>query len=556
MTEAPILPRRIAFLALALAIMSGLFWLAWATLAPGGWTLAEILLLICIAGTLPWAALSAGNALIGLGILLFTRDPVAAVLPAHAAARPGLPQARTAIAICIRREDMALVLPPLARLLSGLAEAGAAERFSLWFLSDTPEGSDAVAEEAACRAFAAAQPIATHYRRRAQNTGFKSGNVMEFLDQHAAGHDFMLCLDADSEMTADAVLRLVACMEADPKLAILQQLIHGRPTKAGFPRLFQFGMRHGMRAWATGQAWWQGDEGPYWGHNAVIRIAPFRAHARLETLPDGSHILSHDQVEATRLHAAGWKVRVLPDDTGSSEGNPPSYSDFITRDLRWAAGNMQYLALLRLPGLTPMARWQLIQAILLFLSAPFYVAILLLAAWNGLGGGGDTTPIAALVALLLAGWCCHYAAKLAGYAEVLLKPDLAARYGGRMQFMRGALAELVFSAFMEPARLMSQCLFLLAMPFGMRMGWAPQNRSERGIGFADALKQFWAPTLAGLALTFVFASVSFTALLIAAPVLISLLGVIPFAMLTADARFSAWLVRQQICALPEELLPA
>jgi membrane glycosyltransferase len=552
-TEAPILPRRIAFLALALAIMVGLFWLAWVTLAPGGWTVAEILILVCIAGTLPWAAISAGNALIGLSILLFARSPVAAVLPALAAARRGLPQASTAIAICIRREDMALVLPPLARLLSGLSAAGAAERFSLWFLSDTPEGADAVAEEAACRAFAAAQPIAIHYRRRAQNTGFKSGNVMEFLDHHADGHEFMLCLDADSEMTATAVLRLVAYMEADPKLAILQQLIHGRPTKAGFPRLFQFGMRHGMRAWATGQAWWQGDEGPYWGHNAVIRIAPFRAHARLETLPDGSHILSHDQVEATRLHAAGWKVRVLPDDEGSSEGNPPSYSDFITRDLRWAAGNMQYLALLRLPGLTPMARWQLIQAILLFLSAPFYVAILLLAAWNGLSGGGDTTPIGALLALLIAGWCCHYAAKLAGYVEVLLKPDLAARYGGRAQFLRGALAEMVFTAFMEPARLMSQCLFLLAMPFGMRMGWAPQNRSERGISLADAFKQFWAPTLAGFVLTFVFASVSFTTLLIAAPVLISLLGVIPFAMLTANPRFSTWLVRQRICALPEEL---
>ena len=185
--------------------MGGLFWFAWAVLAPGGWTLSEILILVCIAGTLPWAALSAGNALIGLGILLFARNPTAAVLPALATARPGLPQARTAIAICIRREDMALVLPPLARLLSGLAEAGAAERFSLWFLSDTPEGSDAVTEEAACRAFAAAQPIATHYRRRAQNTGFKSGNVMEFLDHHADGHEFMLCLDADSEMTAAAL---------------------------------------------------------------------------------------------------------------------------------------------------------------------------------------------------------------------------------------------------------------------------------------------------------------------------------------------------------------
>ena len=213
---------------------------------------------------------------------------------------------------------------------------------------------------------------------------------------------------------------------------------------------------------------------------------------------------------------------------------------------------MQYLALLRLPGLTAMARWQLIQAILLFLSAPLYVAILLLAAWNGLAGGGDTTPMGALLGLLLAGWCCQYAAKLAGYVEVLLKRDLAARYGGRLQFLRGALAEVIFTAFMEPARLMSQCLFLLAMPFGMRMGWAPQNRSERGIGFADALKQFWAPTLVGILLGLVFSAMSFTALLIAAPVLISLLVVIPFAMVTADARFSAWLVRQRICALPEE----
>ena len=98
----------------------------------------------------------------------------------------------------------------------------------------------------------------------------------------------MLCLDADSAMSARAVLRLVACMEADPRLGIVQHLIVGRPARAAFPRLFQFGMRAGMRLWATGQAWWQGDEGPYWGHNAIIRIAPFRRHARLGPLPDGS----------------------------------------------------------------------------------------------------------------------------------------------------------------------------------------------------------------------------------------------------------------------------
>jgi membrane glycosyltransferase len=240
---------------------------------------------------------------------------------------------------------MGAVLPPLARLLDGLEATGAADRFTLWFLSDT---ADPVAAAAEARAIAAFRQggIPVRYRRRVENIGFKAGNVMDFLDHHVGQAELMLCLDADSEMTAPAVLRLVACMEADPGLAILQQLIVGRPATAAFPRLFQFGMRAGMRSWATGQAWWQGPEGPYWGHNAVIRTEPFRRHCRLEPLPDGRPILSHDQVEAVRLHAAGWKVCCLPVEEGSMEGNPPALPEFMARDLRWAAGNMQYWDLL------------------------------------------------------------------------------------------------------------------------------------------------------------------------------------------------------------------
>ncbi|MBP0464164.1 glucans biosynthesis glucosyltransferase MdoH [Roseomonas sp. PWR1] len=547
MPAEPILLRRVLFLLLALAITAGLVSLAVAVLAPGGWTVWEALILACFLGTIPWSALSAANALVGLVILLGARDPVAAVLPALRHARPPPPRGRTAIAICVRNEDMAAVLPPLGRLMDGLPVS----HFDLWVLSDTPSGPAAEAEEAAFRAFAA-QRANAHYRRRASNEGFKAGNVMDFLDHHAAGLDHFLCLDADSEMTPAAVLRLVGCLDADPRLAIVQQLIHGRPATAAFPRLFQFGMRHGMRTWAIGQAWWQGDQGPYWGHNAIIRIAPFREHCRLGPLPDGSRILSHDQVEATRLTAAGWKVRVLPDDDGSAEGNPPTFGDFVTRDLRWAGGNMQYLALLRLPGQTWMARWQLVQAILLFLGAPLWCAILLLAAANALTGGGAATPTLALVALLAAGWACHYAPKLAGYAEMLAKPALAARYGGRGAVARGAAAEILFTTLMEPARLMAQSLFLVALPFGLKVGWVPQNRADRGVAWEDAARQFWPPTLAGVLLTIGFAAASPLALLLAAPVLASLLLAIPFAVVTADADFSARLRAAGLCALPEE----
>jgi membrane glycosyltransferase len=546
-TESPRL-RRALFLLLALAITAGLVALALAVLAPGGWTVWEILILLCFLGTVPWSALSAANALVGLVILQAARDPPAAVLPALRAARPGPPRTRSAIAICVRNEDMDAVLPPLGRLMDGLPAA----QFDLWVLSDTPEGPAAAAEEATFRAFAEGRPNA-HYRRRAVNEGFKAGNVMDFLDHHADGLDFFLCLDADSEMTPAAVLRLVACLEADDRLAILQQLIHGRPATAAFPRLFQFGMRQGMRAWATGQAWWQGDEGPYWGHNALIRIAPFRDLCRLAPLPDGSRILSHDQVEATRLHAAGWKVRVLPDDTGSAEGNPPTFGDFVTRDLRWAGGNMQYLALLRLPGQTAMARWQLVQAILLFLGAPLWCAILLLAGVNAATGGGAATPTGLLLLLLAATWACHYAPKLAGYVELLLTPALARRYGGRGAVARGAAAEIAFTTLMEPARLMAQSLFMVALPFGLKVGWVPQNRADRGVTWADAARQFWPPTVAGIALAWLFAGASPLALLLAAPVLASLLLAIPFAVVTADPHFSARLRARGLCALPEEL---
>jgi membrane glycosyltransferase len=547
--------RRLAFALLCLALTGLQLWLAARVMAPGGWTAWEVLALLCLAGTAPWTALCAGNALIGLAILLRTPHPPAAVLPALRRIRPGAGRMHTAIAVCIRNEAMAEVLPPLARLLDGLAEAGAAGRFTLWFLSDTQEPALAAAEAAAIEAFRARYPN-TRYRRREGNAGFKAGNVMDFLDRHANGAELMLCLDADSEMSARAVLRLAACMEADPRLAIVQQLIVGRPAAAAFPRLFQFGMRAGMRAWATGQAWWQGPEGPYWGHNAIIRIEPFRRHCRLEALPDGSPILSHDQVEAVRLHAAGWKVCCLPEEEGSLEGNPPALPEFMARDLRWAAGNMQYFALLRLPGMTWMGRWQLLQAILLFLGAPLWVGVLAFAALNAATGGAAETPGAPLLALMASIWAMLHAPKLCGYAEVLLKPGLAAAYGGRAAFLRGALAELAFTTLLDPVSILNKALFLARLPFGTRPGWAPQNRAARGITWADAARLLWPHTLCGLAVFGLLLATAPGALAWALPPAGGLLLAIPFCVATAAPRFSAHLRRHGLAATPEELATA
>ncbi|GAA0604849.1 glucans biosynthesis glucosyltransferase MdoH [Craurococcus roseus] len=552
-------PRRVLFAALALAVAAALLWLAWRAMAPGGWTVWEALAFACFAGTAPWTALCAANALVGFAVLVSAADPPAAVLPALREARAaGPPRLATAIAVCVRNERMEEVLPPLGRLLDGLAARGAGERFTLWVLSDTQDRALAAREEEAVAAFRAARPADAariRHRRRAANTGFKAGNVMDFLDHHAEGHELMLCLDADSEMSAGAVLRLVACMEADPRLGIVQQLIAGRPATAAFPRLFQFGMRAGMRAWATGQAWWQGPEGPYWGHNAIVRVAPFREHCRLDTLPDGSPILSHDQVEAVRLHAAGWKVCCLPDDAGSLEGNPPALPEFLARDLRWAAGNMQYGRLLFLPGQTWMGRWQLAQAILLFLGAPLWVGLLAASALNAATGGGGSTPAGALLASMLCTWAALHAPKLLGYAEVLLKPALAARYGGRAAFARGAAAEIGFTTLLDPVSTFNKATFLLALPFGGagKRGWAPQNRADRGVGWGDAARLLWPHTLFGAAVFAPLLATAPGAALWAALPAGGLVAAIPFCVLTSSPRVSARLRARGVAATPEEL---
>jgi len=547
--------RRTLFAVLALGIAAGLAALLVSALAPGGWSVTKTLLFACFLGVAPWLGICGANALIGLLILLCARNPAHFVLPVAADPEAGPIPAATALAVTIRNEDMGLVLPPLRRLLAGLDAAGVGDRFALWVLSDTNDPALATAEEQAVAAFRAADrdPARIRYRRRTGNAGFKAGNVMAFFDADGNGFEAAVMLDADSEMSAAAVLRLLRILHADPHLGIVQHLTVGLPAEAAFPRLFQFGMRAGMRVWATGQAWWQGDEGPYWGHNAAVRIAAFRAHARLAPLPDGSPVLSHDQVEAARLRAAGFGVCVWAGEDGSAEKNPPALPEFLHRDARWLAGNLQYRHLVAAPGFRPMGRWQLLQAILLFAGAPLYVAMLVLVAVAVALGETAEVPGRRVAALALAWALVLYAPKLLGYARVLLSPTERVGYGGGRRFAAGALAEIVFTLLLDAPAQLSKTFSLLRVLTGGRAAWAPQNRGARGVSWREAGRQFWPHTLFGCLVFAALGSGSWGAALWAAPFAGGLLTAIPFCVLTADPRVSRWLRRRGVAAVPEEV---
>jgi membrane glycosyltransferase len=518
--------RRAFFATLVLLVATALLALALHVLAPGGWSVPEALILLCLVANLPWLALAAGTGITGLAVRLSGVEEAAPEIPIAL---------RTLIAVCVRDEPMEALLPSLGELLDALRQAGHGDLFAIAILSDTADPAHAEAEEEAVRRLAAARPPgAVLYRRRTDNAGYKAGNVMEFLDHHAEGFALMVLLDADSQMTPAAVLRLVRAMQAAPRLGILQFPITGRPSRALFGRLFDVGHRASGLTWTLGQAWWQGDEGPFWGHNAAIRIAPFRAHCRLSPLPDGSHILSHDHVEAARLHAAGWGVRVLPatpaEAEGSRESHPPHLLAFLDRDWRWAAGNLQYRHLLRDRSLSAIGRFQMFQAILHYLLSPLWFAMLPLAALNA-ATDGEGTPRAALILLLVLGYAALHLPRLSGHVVAMLR----GAPGGRAGHFRLILAEAVFLLLFQPVHAFHSTMIVLSHALGLpRVGWPVQQREERRLGWGETAACLWPHSTMGLAiLALLVASGSGFALAVGLPLVAGLVLAIPFCVLTS-----------------------
>jgi membrane glycosyltransferase len=556
--------RRAMVAALNAATMAALLWLAAAALSAGGYGGVDWVLLGLFAVTLPWTTVGFWNAVIGLLIMRFARDPIALVFPAAARVRGDEAiTASTAILVCIRNEMPDRVLRNLEPLLRGLVAAKTAGRFHVYVLSDTSDPTIAAAEAERFGALIRQwqSDIGITYRRRARNTGFKAGNIGEFCERWGGRHDFAVTLDADSFMTTQGILRLVRLMQADPSLGILQSLVIGMPSTSAFARIFQFGMRLGMRSYTIGSAWWQGDCGPYWGHNAILRLAPFMAHCALPVLPApgvlGGHVLSHDQIEAVLMRRAGYEVRVLPDETLGWEENPPTLIEFIRRDLRWCQGNMQYWRFLFLPGLEPVSRFQLAIALLMFLGSPAWILLLLLGSAAVAGAGDPAAVLRAdfgwmLLLTLLAMW---FAPKIASAIDVLARPELRRSFGGAARFSAGLLIETVFFLLLSPILWFCHTLFLAGLLFGHAGGWAGQTRDDHSVPLGLAVRKLWPATAAGIA-TLGLLAASVPAAIPYACLLAAGLGLaVPFAVLTASPAFGRALVRQKLVALPEETDP-
>ena len=296
------------------------------------------------------------------------------------------PRPRAAVVVPIYNEDTHRVFAGLQAIWTELAAEAEAARCDLFILSDTTDPDIWLAELEAWQDFLQATPGAERvfYRRRLRNVQRKSGNIEDFVTRWGGAYGYMVVLDANSLMTGQAIAELVRRMDANPAVGLIQappKLVRGHSL---FARLLQFsGELYGPLS-ATGISYWALGEGNYWGHNAIIRVAPFAELCSLPLLPGraplGGEIMSHDFVEAALLRRGGWQVWIADDVPGSYEEPPPTVADFATRDRRWCQGNLQHMKVLFTRNLHWVSRLHLGIGIMAYLTSPLWLVFLLLSA--------------------------------------------------------------------------------------------------------------------------------------------------------------------------------
>jgi len=557
-----LLHRRLLYAGLTTTTAAALLFLMARALSGGEFSALDFVMLLMFAVTVPWTVINFWNAVIGLLLMAALRDPVSFVTPVvRSADEAGPLAARVALLACIRNEDPASVGNALDAMLGELAAAGVQRHFHLFILSDTSFEDVAQPEEAMAEALERkyAGRIGVSYRRRRENTGFKAGNIRDFCERWGKDFDFAIVVDADSIMSAEAMIRIVRIMEKNPRLGILQTLVTGAPTTSAFARIFQFGMRLGMRAYTLGGAFWQGDCGPYWGHNAILRLRPFTEHCHLPLLPGrpplGGHILSHDQVEAVLMRRAGFEVRVIPEERQSFEQNPPTLLEFIRRDLRWCQGNMQYWRLLNLPNLYPVSRVQLFLAIQMYLGSPAWIGFLVLGALRGavpalppMRFDPVIGPLLFVIIMVMT-----FVPKIATALDVLARPRLRRGFGGGLRFLFNLFGETIFSSLLAPLMALAHTIFMGGLLFGRTIGWTAQRRGDHAVKLGDAVRRLWPQTLFGAVIAWLAWRGGYFA--VSLPVTLGLVFAIPLAIATASPAIGRLFMRAGLGRIPEETAP-
>lgn len=475
-------------------------------------TFLQGLLLCFFTITFGWIALSATQALAALfRPRLVTQSD-----------EDDLPLAtRTAIIMPVYNEDPSATCAALQAMGEDIVARGEGSSFEIFILSDTTD-PDVWVQETACfdalrKALGAGMKV--WYRRRPANTGRKAGNLREFIEGWGARYDHMIVLDADSLMTAETIVALARRMQAEPRLGILQTvpILMGGTTL--FARVQQFAGRVYGPIIARGVSAWQGLDGNYWGHNAIIRVSAFAEACGMPELsgrkPFGGHVLSHDFVEAALIRKGGYMVRMDTDLQGSWEGSPPTLLDLAARDRRWAQGNLQHAKIVGARGLAASNRVHFLIGIGSYLMSTVWLMMLvtggLLTAQSLVmereyfGDELQLFPLwpvfesERLMWLLVLSMVLLFLPKIVGALRTIFLARERRAFGGTWAVLGGAMAEILLSALLAPVLMFFQAQQLVEILRGKDSGWSSQSRNAEEMSWRTAFENHGWHVAIGLA---------------------------------------------------------
>jgi membrane glycosyltransferase len=542
-------------------------------LAVGGLTTLEAVILALFVILFAWIALSFASTL--GGVIAMATDGTRSLDIDPDAPLPAI-SSRTALLLPTYNEDPDRVFSRVQAVYESVVETGTAACFDVFILSDTTNPDIFIAEEAAFLALRARFSDARiYYRHRPKNVAKKAGNISEWLQRFGAHYEHMIVLDADSLMTGDTLVRLVAAMEKHPGVGLIQTfpvMINGTTI---FARVQQFAGRLYGPLIAYGLAWWHGTDGNYWGHNAIIRTRAFAESAGLPALsgprPIGGHILSHDFVEAALMRRAGWAIHMAPSLGGSYEESPPSLTEYAARDRRWCQGNLQHMGVLPARGLHWATRLHLATGIGAYIAAPLWLFFLitgilislqaqfirpeyfpktftLYPQWPAQDPVRAAYVFVAAMGLLLA-------PKLIGYLAMLPNRALRRGFGGGLRAFFSMLAETLISGLIAPVMMLIQSMSVIQILSGRDSGWNAQRRDDGTLPLRDTMRRYGWHTAFGLLLALAAYGVSASLFAWMTPVIVGLILAVPLAQWTANPETGRRFRGLKLLLTPEETRP-
>jgi membrane glycosyltransferase len=489
--------RRAKFFTLVFLLTSLATWFMADLLWRGGVTFVSAIVLVLFVVLFANVAVGFSTALLGLYVIN-RGDSTRITRSIEGVSLADLPQAGTAVIMPVCNEDPSRIFEGLRVMYRSLERTGKLENYDFFILSDSNDPNKWIQEEVAwvelCKQLNAFGRI--FYRKRRVSLNKKSGNVADFLRRWGRSYRYMVVLDADSVMTGESIVRLVAMMERNPRVGILQtapRVVNGVTL---YSRLQQFANRLYSPLFLAGLNYWHQGESNFWGHNAVIRVAPFIEHCCLPELPGvepfGGRILSHDFVEAALMRKAGWSVWLAYDLEGSFEEGPPTLIDSAKRDRRWCQGNMQHSWLLFARGFHPVNRFHLLLGVMAYVASPLWLLFMLISTlhrFHEVVSGVFSTYHAESYTMLF-GYVVEVPEAFALFSFTMLllflpkvlsvllelRQGRGAGYGGPLRLVVSALLEMVVSTLLAPINMMFHAKFVLYILLGQGVGWVTQRR--------------------------------------------------------------------------------